>query len=99
MSLNFFEFRALFVLLISKHKLHHFIILSGAPLLPLFTLPLFVVAFPRPLRMWPDAHLPTRGGTNCDWVYYQQMTSSLVEEVKVKFDNMGVDVFRPGGFL
>ncbi|XP_075609434.1 pecanex-like protein 4 isoform X2 [Balearica regulorum gibbericeps] len=50
--------------------------LLSSPLLPLFTLPVFLVGFPRPIRSWPG---PV-GATACvcsDTVYYQQMVPSL----------------------
>ncbi|XP_057272062.1 pecanex-like protein 4 isoform X4 [Pezoporus wallicus] len=50
--------------------------LLSSPLLPLFTLPVFLIGFPRPVRSWPG---PV-GTTACvcsDTVYYQQMVPSL----------------------
>jgi len=50
--------------------------LLSSPLLPLFTLPLFLVGFPRPVRIWPGAV----GATACvcaDTVYYAHMVPSL----------------------
>ncbi|NWH25520.1 PCX4 protein, partial [Grus americana] len=50
--------------------------LLSSPLLPLFTLPVFLIGFPRPIRSWPG---PV-GATACvctDTVYYQQMLPSL----------------------
>ncbi|NXN20592.1 PCX4 protein, partial [Nycticryphes semicollaris] len=50
--------------------------LLSSPLLPLFTLPIFLIGFPRPIRSWPG---PV-GTTACvcsDTVYYQQMVPSL----------------------
>ncbi|NXJ66068.1 PCX4 protein, partial [Rostratula benghalensis] len=50
--------------------------LLSSPLLPLFTLPVFLIGFPRPIRSWPG---PV-GTTACvcsDTVYYQQMVPSL----------------------
>ncbi|NXP04791.1 PCX4 protein, partial [Thinocorus orbignyianus] len=50
--------------------------LLSSPLLPLFTLPVFLIGFPRPIRSWPG---PV-GSTACvcsDTVYYQQMVPSL----------------------
>lgn len=50
--------------------------LLSSPLLPLFTLPLFLVGFPRPLQSWPG----TVGTSAClcpDTVYYCQMIPSL----------------------
>ncbi|XP_007902018.1 pecanex-like protein 4 [Callorhinchus milii] len=48
----------------------------SAPLLPLFTLPVFLVGFPRPKRSWPGSV----GSSACkcpDSVYYQQMVHNL----------------------
>ncbi|XP_074092037.1 pecanex-like protein 4 [Macrotis lagotis] len=50
--------------------------LLSSPLLPLFTLPVFLVGFPRPVQSWPG---PV-GITACicpDTVYYEQMVPSL----------------------
>ncbi|XP_054256490.1 pecanex-like protein 4 [Indicator indicator] len=50
--------------------------LLSSPLLPLFTLPVFLIGFPRPVRSWPG---PV-GAAACvcsDTVYYQQMIPSL----------------------
>lgn len=50
--------------------------LLSSPLLPLFTLPLFLVGFPRPIQSWPGAV----GSTACvcaDTVYYRQMAPGL----------------------
>ncbi|NXA10504.1 PCX4 protein, partial [Sapayoa aenigma] len=50
--------------------------LLSSPLLPLFTLPVFLVGFPRPVRSWPGAV----GATACvcsDSVYYEQLVPSL----------------------
>ncbi|KAM6069255.1 pecanex-like protein 4 isoform 3-T4 [Theristicus caerulescens] len=50
--------------------------LLSSPLLPLFTLPIFLIGFPRPIRSWPG---PV-GAAACvcsDTVYYQQMVPSL----------------------
>lgn len=50
--------------------------LLSSPLLPLFTLPVFLIGFPRPVRSWPGP----AGTTACvcsDTVYYQQMVPSL----------------------
>ncbi|NXX95095.1 PCX4 protein, partial [Centropus bengalensis] len=50
--------------------------LLSSPLMPLFTLPVFLVGFPRPIRSWPG---PV-GAAACvcsDTVYYQQMVPNL----------------------
>lgn len=54
--------------------------LLSAPLLPLFTLPIFLVGFPRPQRSWPG---PV--GTACpcpDSIFYQQMSGSLAKALR-----------------
>lgn len=51
--------------------------LLSSPLLPLFTLPLFLVGFPRPIQSWPGVV----GASACmcaDTVYYRQMVPSLI---------------------
>lgn len=57
--------------------------LLSAPLLPLFTLPIFLVGFPRPQRSWPG---PV--GTACpcpDSIFYQQMSGSLASALRMAF--------------
>uniref|UniRef100_A0A672PTM6 Pecanex-like protein n=1 Tax=Sinocyclocheilus grahami TaxID=75366 RepID=A0A672PTM6_SINGR len=57
--------------------------LLSAPLLPLFTLPVFLVGFPRPLRSWPGTP-----GTACpcpDSVYYQQLCKRLASAIRPAF--------------
>lgn len=57
--------------------------LLSAPLLPLFTLPIFLVGFPRPQRSWPG---PV--GTACpcpDSIFYQQMSGSLASALRTAF--------------
>ena len=50
----------------------------SAPLLPLFTLPLFLVGFPRPLRSWPGT--VGQAANICpDTVYYQQLCDPLAK--------------------
>ncbi|TRY77474.1 hypothetical protein TCAL_12639 [Tigriopus californicus] len=54
--------------------------LISAPLLASFTLPIFFIAFPRPIKFWPG---PIGSQANCseDSVYYQQMIPSLIPAV------------------
>lgn len=57
--------------------------LLSAPLLPLFTLPVFLVGFPRPLRSWPGTP-----GTACpcpDSIYYQQLSARLASALTHAF--------------
>ncbi|MGH0169665.1 UNVERIFIED_CONTAM: hypothetical protein FKN15_071408 [Acipenser sinensis] len=67
----------------------------SAPLLPLFTLPVFLVGFPRPVRSWPG----TVGAAACmcpDSVYYQQMMWSLTEAFQTAFATGSLGVPSPG---
>ncbi|XP_036097837.1 pecanex-like protein 4 isoform X2 [Molossus molossus] len=50
--------------------------LLSSPLLPLFTLPLFLVGFPRPTQSWPGV-VGTAACVCADTVYYYQMIPSL----------------------
>ncbi|XP_007657724.2 pecanex-like protein 4 [Ornithorhynchus anatinus] len=67
LNVVFFPVVLLFVLLST---------LLSSPLLPLFTLPVFLVGFPRPVQSWPGAV----GAAACvcsDTPYYRQMVPSL----------------------
>ncbi|KAF3701208.1 Pecanex-like protein 4 Hepatitis C virus F protein-binding protein 2 [Channa argus] len=68
--------------------------LLSAPLLPLFTLPIFLVGFPRPQRSWPGAV-----GTACpclDSIFYQQMSGSLASALKTAFARGSLGSLSPG---
>ncbi|MED6294403.1 hypothetical protein CHARACLAT_020705 [Characodon lateralis] len=68
--------------------------LLSAPLLPLFTLPIFLVGFPRPQRSWPG---PV--GTACpcpDSVFYQQMSESLASALRTAFASGSLGSVAPG---
>ncbi|XP_041828112.1 pecanex-like protein 4 [Melanotaenia boesemani] len=68
--------------------------LISAPLLPLFTLPIFLVGFPRPQRSWPG---PV--GTACpcpDSIFYQQMSGSLATALRMAFARGSLGSLAPG---
>uniref|UniRef100_A0A8C9RPR0 Pecanex-like protein n=1 Tax=Scleropages formosus TaxID=113540 RepID=A0A8C9RPR0_SCLFO len=68
--------------------------LLSAPLLPLFTLPVFLVGFPRPLRSWPG---PVGTACSCpDTVYYQQMSGSLAGALRTAFVGGALGSPAPG---
>ncbi|KAL4656330.1 pecanex-like protein 4-like [Arapaima gigas] len=68
--------------------------LLSAPLLPLFTLPVFLVGFPRPLRSWPG---PVGTACSCpDSVYYQQMSGSLASALRTAFAGGALGSPTPG---
>ena len=55
----------------------------SAPLLPLFTLPIFLVSFPRPKRTWPSRLAYNRTcSLNSDTVYYQQALPMLISSLQ-----------------
>ena len=71
----------------------------SAPLLPLFTLPVFLVSFPRTQRFWPS--LTNYGSSYCscsDSAYYehdtQHLTKSLIEALST-----GSICGKPGDFF
>ncbi|KAM6274521.1 pecanex-like protein 4 isoform 2-T2 [Porphyrio hochstetteri] len=69
--------------------------LLSSPLLPLFTLPVFLIGFPRPVRSWPG---PV-GAAACvcsDTVYYQQMVPSLAVALQSALAAGSLGVSLPG---
>ncbi|NWH95221.1 PCX4 protein, partial [Aegithalos caudatus] len=67
----------------------------SSPLLPLFTLPVFLVGFPRPLRSWPG---PV-GGSACvcsDTVYYRQLVPGLAAALQSALAAGGLGLSLPG---
>uniref|UniRef100_A0A8C8RAC6 Pecanex-like protein n=1 Tax=Pelusios castaneus TaxID=367368 RepID=A0A8C8RAC6_9SAUR len=69
--------------------------LLSSPLLPLFTLPIFLVGFPRPIRSWPG---PV-GATACvcsDTMYYQQMVPSLAAALRSALAAGSLGLSLPG---
>ncbi|NXT13522.1 PCX4 protein, partial [Prunella fulvescens] len=69
--------------------------LLSSPLLPLFTLPVFLVGFPRPLRSWPGP----AGGAACvcsDTVYYRQLVPSLAAALQSALAAGGLGLSLPG---
>ena len=53
----------------------------AAPVLPLFTLPLFIMGFPRPSKFWSHADFSTKSAST-DWVYYRHLTQPLLHVSK-----------------
>ncbi|XP_053553277.1 pecanex-like protein 4 [Bombina bombina] len=67
----------------------------SSPLLALFTLPVFLVGFPRPIRSWPG----TVGAAACacsDTVYYQQMVPGFASALQAAFTSGSLGVVTPG---
>lgn len=58
----------------------------SAPLLPLFSLPVFFIGFPRPLRSWPSC-VGASANTCADTVFYKQLHQNLAAAMKTGFAN------------
>ncbi|KAI5771299.1 PCNX4 [Gulo gulo luscus] len=75
-----------------------FIIFStilSSPLLPLFTLPLFLVGFPRPVQIWPGA-VGTTACVCADTVYYEQMVPGLTTALQAAMAAGSLGLLLPG---
>lgn len=72
--------------------------ITSSPLLPLFTLPLYIVGFPRPLRVWPQASSSTKSSSK-DWVYYKQLSPALASEIKRQFRSGGLNSLNAGDYF
>ncbi|XP_034623140.1 pecanex-like protein 4 [Trachemys scripta elegans] len=69
--------------------------LLSSPMLPLFTLPIFLIGFPRPIRSWPG---PV-GATACvcsDTMYYQQVVPSLAAALQSALASGSLGLSLPG---
>ncbi|CAL1530389.1 unnamed protein product [Lymnaea stagnalis] len=58
----------------------------SAPLLCLFTLPLFFIGYPRPVRFWPEP-VGSSASTCVDTLYYRQLTVELAKALRWAFAN------------
>ncbi|XP_066485766.1 pecanex-like protein 4 isoform X2 [Tiliqua scincoides] len=69
--------------------------LLSSPLLPLFSLPIFLIGFPRPIRTWPG---PV-GMTACvcpDTIYYQQIVPNLTTALQSALSTGNLGLCSPG---
>ena len=66
-----------------------------APVLPLFTLPIFLVGFPRPLRFWPYADSKVSSSSS-DSVYYKQLAAPLTKHLKDTISSGSLGEVSPG---
>ncbi|XP_023582020.1 pecanex-like protein 4 [Trichechus manatus latirostris] len=69
--------------------------LLSSPLLPLFTLPVFLVGFPRPIQSWPGA-VGTAACVCADTVYYYQMVPSLAAALQSAMAAGSLGLLLPG---
>ncbi|XP_032200262.1 pecanex-like protein 4 isoform X3 [Mustela erminea] len=69
--------------------------LLSSPLLPLFTLPLFLVGFPRPVQIWPGA-VGTAACVCADTVYYDQMVPGLTAALQAAMAAGSLGLLLPG---
>ncbi|XP_008564169.1 PREDICTED: pecanex-like protein 4 [Galeopterus variegatus] len=69
--------------------------LLSSPLLPLFTLPVFLVGFPRPIQSWPGA-VGTTACVCADTVYYYQMVPRLTAALQTAMAAGSLGLLLPG---
>ncbi|XP_005399243.1 PREDICTED: pecanex-like protein 4 isoform X2 [Chinchilla lanigera] len=69
--------------------------LLSSPLLPLFTLPVFLVGFPRPTQSWPGA-VGTAACVCADTVYYEQMVPRLTAILQAAMAAGSFGLLLPG---
>ncbi|XP_070369814.1 pecanex-like protein 4 isoform X5 [Equus asinus] len=69
--------------------------LLSSPLLPLFTLPLFLVGFPRPSQSWPGV-VGTAACVCADTVYYYQMVPDLTVALQSAMAAGSLGLLLPG---
>ncbi|XP_021034644.1 pecanex-like protein 4 [Mus caroli] len=69
--------------------------LLSSPLLPLFTLPVFLVGFPRPVQSWPGA-VGTAACVCTDSVFYHQMVPRLTEALQNAMAAGSLGLLLPG---
>ncbi|XP_075387946.1 pecanex-like protein 4 isoform X2 [Tenrec ecaudatus] len=69
--------------------------LLSSPLLPLFTLPVFLVGFPRPIQSWPGA-VGTAASVCADTVYYHQLVPGLTVALQSAMAAGSLGLLLPG---
>ncbi|XP_074662137.1 pecanex-like protein 4 [Tubulanus polymorphus] len=67
----------------------------SAPLLPLFTLPVFLIGFPRPIRSWPEA-VGASANVCADTMFYRQLAPELAKALRTGFANGSLGDPNPG---
>ncbi|XP_071482865.1 pecanex-like protein 4 [Diadema antillarum] len=72
--------------------------LLSAPLLPVFTLPILLIGFPRPLRMWPGV-VGAAANVCEDSVYYQQLEQKLGGVLRRAAATGSLGNISPGSYL
>ena len=66
----------------------------SAPLLPMFTLPVFFLTFPRPSRFWPGP-IGDNATTSSDSIYYEQAASNVLGKFNEAARTMRLGVLQP----
>ncbi|XP_076098379.1 pecanex-like protein 4 [Mytilus galloprovincialis] len=67
----------------------------SAPLLSLFTLPLFFIGFPRPNKFWPEA-VGASANSNPDTMFYMQVAPKLSQTLRAAFADGSLGEPVPG---
>ena len=71
----------------------------SSPLLPVFTLPVFLISFPRTKRFWPSLINYASSYSNCeDSVYYQQSEVEIVKAIHRSISSGSISP-TPGTYL
>ncbi|XP_076354049.1 pecanex-like protein 4 isoform X1 [Tachypleus tridentatus] len=69
----------------------------AAPIVPLFTVPVFLVGFPRPLRFWPEK--VGKSANYCqDSVFYQQLILPLTTSLQQSLSAGSLGNITPGDY-
>lgn len=72
----------------------------SAPLLPLFTLPIFFISFPRPRKFWPSlVDYGSSYSRNQDSVYYQQAEAEIARVLSSSISSGTVHAIPASHFL
>ncbi|XP_060062887.1 pecanex-like protein 4 [Ylistrum balloti] len=67
----------------------------SAPLLPLFTLPIFFITFPRPSKFWPEA-VGASANVCADSMFYRQFAPKFAEVLRTAFADGSLGEPVPG---
>lgn len=70
---------------------------ASAPLLPLFTLPLLFIGFPRPVKFWP-APIGSSANICPDTIYYRQFAMALIRSLHSAFTSGSLGDPYPGSY-
>eukprot|EP00795_Rhopilema_esculentum_P002949 gene2949-1198_t len=85
----------LFLISIILGRIQHACVIFCVPMLPLFTLPIFLMGYPRPRIFFPYADNKLNSSSN-DWIYYKQLMPSLLDSLKCTISSGSLGELAPG---